>query len=109
MSSDNQDAGITPSAGVCHDLLTLVRMCQIIGDRDKELLQKKAASCPEISIQRLLVEGGYMREATVDSLELGQLLIAQGLIKETQFCVGMYDEMTTGIRMKDSLKTRGWL
>jgi len=84
-------------------------MCQIIGDGDKALLQKKAASCPEISIQRLLVDGGYVREATVDSLELGQLLIAQGLIKETQFCVGMYDEMTTGITMKDSLKTRGWL
>jgi len=92
-----------------HDLLSLVRMCQIISDKDKEMLERKAASCPEISVQRLLVDGGYVREAMVDSLELGKSLIEQGRIKETQFCVGMYDEMTTGVSLQDSLKLRGWL
>jgi hypothetical protein len=84
-------------------------MCQIIGEAEKEALQQQAQNCPWISMQRLLVDGGYIPEEMLNSLELGQSLIEKGLIKETQFCVGMFDEVTINMTMKDSLIVRGWL
>jgi hypothetical protein len=98
-----------PPGGVKYDLVSLIRMAQLIGDSEKQTLQLQALSCPEISVQRLLVDGGYVPEKMLDSLELGQELIEKGVIKEAQFCVGIFDELTMDLTMKDSLMVRGWL
>jgi hypothetical protein len=95
--------------GVTYDLISLARLCQIIGDPECRELRILTQNSPEVSLHRHLVDSGRVPERYLPSLELAQALIEKGVIKEPQFCVAMFDEITSGIPMKNSLIVRGWL
>lgn len=64
---------------------------------------------PDIPLIDLVLQAGYVTEPELKSLQLAEYLLSQNKITMGQFCVAMYDERTTGIRMAESLQVRGWL
>ncbi|MBK9281374.1 MAG: hypothetical protein IPM93_24710 [Candidatus Obscuribacter sp.] len=50
-----------------------------------------------------------MTDSEMKSLQLAEYLLSQGKINMGQFCVAMYDERMTGVKMAESLQVRGWL
>jgi hypothetical protein len=66
-------------------------------------------SFPDVPVADLVLSAGYVTESEMKSLQLAEFLLSQGKIDIGQFCVAMYDERLTGVRMAESLQVRGWL
>jgi hypothetical protein len=66
-------------------------------------------SFPDVPVADLVLSAGYVTDGEMKSLQLGEFLLGQGKIDIGQFCVAMYDERTTGVKMAESLQVRGWL
>ena len=90
-------------------LVELLKTAQIIGPAEVQALSNQMAMAPEIPIAELILNAGYVTDQEMLSLQLAETLLAQGKITVGQFCVAMYDERTTGVRMAESLQVRGWL
>ena len=90
-------------------LVYLLQQAQIIGQAEVLALTNQTKLAPEVPIEELILSAGYVNESELKSLQLAQYLINQGKITLPQFVVAMYDERNRGIRMAESLQSRGWL
>ncbi len=90
-------------------LVNLMQQAQIIGAAEVLALTNQTKLAPEIPIEDLILSAGYVSESELKSLQLAEYLFKQGKITMPQFMVAMYDERTRGIRMAESLQSRGWL
>jgi hypothetical protein len=90
-------------------LVYLMERAQIIGAPEVLALTNQTKLAPEIPIEDLILSAGYVTEAELKSLQLAEYLFRQGKITMPQFMVAMYDERNRGIRMAESLQSRGWL
>jgi hypothetical protein len=90
-------------------LIELLRAAQIIGAAEVQALTNQMRSFPDVPVSDLVLSAGYVTEGEMKSLQLGEFLLGQGKIDIGQFCVAMYDERTTGVKMAESLQVRGWL
>ncbi len=90
-------------------LVELLKSAQIIGLAEVQALSNQMNSFPDMKISDLILSAGYVTDKEMKSLQLAEYLLSQGKITMGQFCVAMYDERTTGIRMAESLQVRGWL
>ena len=90
-------------------LVNLMQQAQIIGAAEVLALTNQTKLAPEIPIEDLILSAGYVSESELKSLQLAEYLFRQGKITMPQFMVAMYDERTRGIKMAESLQSRGWL
>ncbi len=90
-------------------LVHLMEQAQIIGPTEVLALTNQTKLAPEVPIEDLILSAGYVTEAELKSLQLAEYLFMQGQITMPQFMVAMYDERNRGIRMAESLQSRGWL
>lgn len=90
-------------------LVRLLKEAQIIGPAEVQALTAQMSLAPEVPIERLVLDSGYVSQQEMYSLNLAESLLEQGKISMAQFQVAMYDERTSGIRMAESLQVRGWL
>ncbi len=90
-------------------LIELLKAAQIIGSAEVQALTNQMRSFPEVPVSDLVLSAGYVNENEMKSLHLAEFLLSQGKIDIGQFCVAMYDERMSGIRMAESLQVRGWL
>jgi hypothetical protein len=90
-------------------LVYLMEQAQIIGSSEVLALTNQAKLAPEVPMEDLILSAGYVSEAELKSLQLAEYLFRQGKITMPQFIVDMYDERNRGIRMAESLQSRGWL
>ena len=90
-------------------LIELLRVAQIIAAAEVQALTNQMRSFPDVPVADLVLSAGYVTEGEMRSLQLGEYLLGQGKIDIGQFCVAMYDERTTGVKMAESLQVRGWL
>jgi hypothetical protein len=90
-------------------LIELLKAAQIIGSAEVQALTNQMRSFPDVPVADLVLSAGYVTESEMKSLQLAEFLLSQGKIDIGQFCVAMYDERLTGVRMAESLQVRGWL
>lgn len=90
-------------------LIELLKAAQIIGSAEVQALTNQMRGFPDVPVADLVLSAGYVTESEMKSLQLAEFLLSQGKIDIGQFCVAMYDERTTGVRMAESLQVRGWL
>ncbi len=90
-------------------LVQLLREAQFIGPAEVQALVAQMTLAPEVEIERLVLDSGYVTPQEMNSLKLAELLLEKGQINMAQFQVAIYDERTSGIRMAESLQVRGWL
>jgi hypothetical protein len=90
-------------------LVYLMQQAQIIGQPEVLALTNQINLAPEVTIEELILSAGYLSENELKSVQLGEFLLQQGKITMPQFIVAMYDERERGIRMAESLQSRGWL
>lgn len=90
-------------------LIEMLKACQIIGAAEVQALKNQMAIAPEIPLVELILSAGYVTDQQMQSLKVGEYLLAQGTISMHQFAVAMYDEMTGMCKMAESLQVRGWL
>lgn len=90
-------------------LIELMREAQFIGAAEVQALTNQMRSFPDVPLADLVLSAGYVTDTEMMSLKLAETLLAQGKINLGQFCVAMYDERMTGVRMAESLQVRGWL
>ena len=90
-------------------LIELLKQSQFIGPAEVQALKNQMQLYPDIPVHELVLKAGYVSETEMNSLKLAEQLLSQGKITIGQFCVAMYDERTTGVRMAESLQVRGWL
>ncbi len=90
-------------------LVQLLKEAQFIGPAEIQALTAQMALAPEIPLERLVLDSGYVTQQEMNSLKLAEMLLEQGKITMAQFQVAIYDERTSGIRMAESLQVRGWL
>ena len=104
-----QLAKTQPIVAELPSLVRLLKEAQIIGPAEVQALTAQMALAPEVPIERLVLDSGYVTQQEMYSLKLAETLLEQGKITMAQFQVAMYDERTSGIRMAESLQVRGWL
>lgn len=90
-------------------LIQLLKEAQFIGAAEIQALTAQTTLAPEIPLERLVLDSGYVTQPEMNSLKLAEMLLDQGKISMAQFQVAIYDERTSGIRMAESLQVRGWL
>jgi hypothetical protein len=90
-------------------LIKLLRESRVIDDVEVQAVMAQRSRAPEIPLEALVLNSGYISQQEMYSLKLAESLIVQGKITMGQFQVAFYDERTTGVRMAESLQTRGWL
>ncbi|MCA9817275.1 MAG: hypothetical protein R3C24_08535 [Cyanobacteriota/Melainabacteria group bacterium] len=90
-------------------LIELMKNAQFTGPAEVQALLNQMKLYPDIPLIDLVLQAGYVTEPELKSLQLAEYLLSQNKITMGQFCVAMYDERTTGIRMAESLQVRGWL
>lgn len=90
-------------------LVQLLKEAQFIGPAEIQALTAQMALAPEIPVDSLVLDSGYVTQQEMNSLKLAEMLLEQGKITMAQFQVAIYDERTSGIRMAESLQVRGWL
>ena len=87
----------------------LLQQAHIIDQPEMLALANQIKLAPEMSIEELILSAGYLSEKELKSVQLAEYLLKQGKITMPQFIVAMYDERERGIRMAESLQSRGWL
>lgn len=90
-------------------IIELLQITQIIGPEEVKAMEAQMALAPEVSVERLVLDSGYVTRQEMNSLKLAEVLLDEGKINIAQFQVAMYDERSSGIRMAESLQARGWL
>ncbi|MBK7748298.1 MAG: hypothetical protein IPP57_27395 [Candidatus Obscuribacter sp.] len=90
-------------------LVELMKEAQFVGAAEVQALTNQMRSFPDVSLAELVLSAGYVTESEMASLQLAEILLARGQINMGQFCVAMYDERMTGVKMAESLQVRGWL
>lgn len=90
-------------------IIELLQITQIIGPEEVKAMEAQMALAPEVSVERLVLDSGYVTRQEMNSLKLAEMLLDEGKINIAQFQVAMYDERSSGIRMAESLQARGWL
>lgn len=90
-------------------LVQLLKEAQFIGPAEVQALVAQMSLAPEVPVDRLVLDSGYVTPQEMNSLKLAETLLDQGKITMAQFQVAIYDERTSGIRMAESLQVRGWL
>ncbi|MBX9878376.1 MAG: hypothetical protein K2Y22_07945 [Candidatus Obscuribacterales bacterium] len=90
-------------------IIELLQISQIIGTEEVRAMEAQMALAPEVSVERLVLDSGYVTRQEMNSLKLAEMLLDEGKINIAQFQVAMYDERASGIRMAESLQARGWL
>lgn len=90
-------------------IIQLMEAAQFIGALEVKALQAQMQLAPNIPVEKLILNAGYVQPQELASLKLGETLLAQGRITMAQFQVAIYDERTSGLRMAESLQVRGWL
>jgi hypothetical protein len=90
-------------------VIELLRSARLIEDSEVQALTNQMRSFPGVSVVELILSAGYVTESEMKSVQLGEFLLGQGKINLGQFCVAMYDERSSGVKMAESLQTRGWL
>lgn len=90
-------------------LMQLLKEAQFIGPAEVQALTAQMALAPELPVERLVLDSGYVNTQEMNSLKLAETLLEKGQISMAQFQVAIYDERTSGIRMAESLQVRGWL
>lgn len=90
-------------------LVELMKEAQFVGAAEVQALTNQMRSFPDVSLAELVLSAGYVTESEMASLQLAELLLSRGQINMGQFCVAMYDERMTGVKMAESLQVRGWL
>ncbi len=84
-------------------LIQMLVSAGIIGQAEVAALAAQRSRAPEVPIERLILDSGYVVQAEMNSLKLAEDLILRGRITMAQFQVAMYDERNSGIRMAESL------
>jgi hypothetical protein len=90
-------------------VIELLKAARLIEASEVQALTNQMRSFPGVSVVELILSAGYVTEGEMKSVQLGEFLLGQGKINLGQFCVAMYDERTTSVKMAESLQTRGWL
>lgn len=90
-------------------LIELMKEVQFIQAAEVQALTNQMRSFPDVPLSDLVLSAGYVTESEMKSLQLAEMLLSQGKINMGQFCVAMYDERMTGVKMAESLQVRGWL
>ena len=90
-------------------LIELMKASQLANPAEVQALINQMKLYPDIPLETLVLQAGYVTDLQMNSLKLAEYLLSQGKISMGQFSVAMYDECTTGIRMAESLQVRGWL
>ncbi|MBS1996521.1 MAG: hypothetical protein JSS86_09435 [Cyanobacteria bacterium SZAS LIN-2] len=90
-------------------VIELLKAARLIGPTEVLALKNQMRAFPEVSAVDLLLSAGYVTDGEMKSVQLGEFLLGQGKIDIGQFCVAMYDERMTGLKMAESLQSRGWL
>ena len=90
-------------------IIQLLEAAQIIGPLEVEALKAQMEFAPNIPVEKLIMNAGYVNSHEMASVKLGESLLQQGRITMAQFQVAIYDERVSGLRMAESLQVRGWL
>ncbi|MBX9940236.1 MAG: hypothetical protein K2Y32_13330 [Candidatus Obscuribacterales bacterium] len=90
-------------------LVELLKEAHFIGAAEVQALTNQMRSFPDVPLADLILSAGYVTDSEMKSLQLAEYLLSQGKINMGQFCVAMYDERMTGVKMAESLQVRGWL
>lgn len=107
--SETQLTKTQPMTAELPRLVQLLKEAQFIGLAEVQALSAQRALAPEVPIERLVLDSGYVTQQEMNSLKLAEMLLDQGKITMAQFQVAIYDERTSGVRMAESLQVRGWL
>lgn len=87
----------------------LLQAAQFITDVEVQAIMVQMDFAPNIPVEKLILNAGYVTQQEMASVKLGESLLQQGKISMAQFQVAIYDERTSGLRMAESLQVRGWL
>jgi hypothetical protein len=90
-------------------VIQLLEAAQIIGPLEVQALSAQMEFAPNVPVERLILNAGYVTQQELASIKLGESLLQQGRITLAQFQVAIYDERMSGLRMAESLQVRGWL
>lgn len=90
-------------------VIQLLEAAQIIGALEVQALTAQMEFAPNVPVERLILNAGYVNQTELASIKLGESLLQQGRITMAQFQVAIYDERSSGLRMAESLQVRGWL
>lgn len=90
-------------------IVEMLKQARFIGEAEEQALKAQMARAPEIPIERLILDSGYVSRQEMNSLKLAETLLLQEKINMAQFQVAMYDERNSGVRFAESLQVRGWL
>ncbi len=90
-------------------IVEMLKQARFIGEAEEQALKAQMARAPEIPVERLILDSGYVSRQEMNSLKLAEMLLGQDKINMAQFQVAMYDERNSGIRFAESLQVRGWL
>lgn len=90
-------------------LIQLLEAAQFITPVEVQALTAQMAFAPNIPVEKLILNAGYVTAQEMASVKLGESLLQSGKINMAQFQVAIYDERTSGLRMAESLQVRGWL
>jgi hypothetical protein len=90
-------------------LIQLLEAAQFITPVEVQALIAQMAFAPNIPVEKLILNAGYITPHEMASVKLGESLLQSGKINMAQFQVAIYDERTSGLRMAESLQVRGWL
>jgi len=108
-ATEIQLAKTQPMAAELPRLVQLIKEAHFIGPAEVQALTAQMSLAPEVPVERLILDSGYVTPQEMNSLKLAETLLDQGKISMAQFQVAIYDERTSGIRMAESLQVRGWL
>jgi hypothetical protein len=111
-SSDERTRTPSEPSGLPADVPLTLKLLEQSGLVSKEELaaigrQLKHSSSTDVDI--LVTKSGYISVGEMASLKLAEMLIGSGQVSMPQIIVALYDERNTGVRMAESLQTRGWL
>jgi hypothetical protein len=98
-----------PAAKKVPVLIQLLEAAQFITPVEVQALIAQMAFAPNIPVEKLILNAGYITAQEMASVKLGESLLQSGKINMAQFQVAIYDERTSGLRMAESLQVRGWL
>jgi hypothetical protein len=108
------DADLPPQEGVVLDteaplLLHLLEQSHMVSTDECRALLAQMKRAPGIKLRSLVLKVGYVSPEEMASLKLAEMLLENKQVTVQQIIVALYDERNCGVRMAESLQTRGWL
>jgi hypothetical protein len=90
-------------------MLRLLEQAGMASPDEISALYAQMKRAPDVDLEVLITKAGYLSSAEMASLKLAELLLRNKQVALPQILVALYDERNSGVRMAESLQSRGWL